>query len=247
MNEYKIIYTVQGEEDSYDVKWVERTEASARRAFLRNQKEMGVAVEVSGIELIRDDACATKQQERDALEVIRKMVAELGPQSYLATAFEGCFEIAGQNIEFDFADSQKGRLECAEKKLADAGERIKRLESDISILTADLENARSTRDCAIGRMKAQGISLDDLEDIRLLLDDRIAECAEKAQRAAQDIVRYAEDTTGAEFRQAVLDNRNYTQKAEHYRGLLDRVAASSRSAVQTDDIRRDDHCAYEAQ
>ena len=37
---------------------------------------------------------ATKEQERKVLEQIRKMVEELGTDSYIAMAFEGCFEIA---------------------------------------------------------------------------------------------------------------------------------------------------------
>lgn len=36
----------------------------------------------------------TKEQERKALEKIRKIVEELGENSYVGTAFEGCFEIA---------------------------------------------------------------------------------------------------------------------------------------------------------
>ncbi|MBQ3552483.1 MAG: hypothetical protein IJA35_04945 [Clostridia bacterium] len=60
---------------------------------------------------------ATKQQERDALEKVRAIVKTLGPQSYIGTAFEGCFEDAESNIENDFADSYKRRLESAEEKI----------------------------------------------------------------------------------------------------------------------------------
>ena len=40
----------------------------------------------------------------------------LGPDSYLATAFAGCFEDAEENIKNDFACSMKQRLESAEAK-----------------------------------------------------------------------------------------------------------------------------------
>ena len=56
----------------------------------------------------------TKEQERKALEQIRKIVAGLGEDSYIGTAFEGCFEIAEENIENDFACSLKQRLEVSE-------------------------------------------------------------------------------------------------------------------------------------
>lgn len=49
----------------------------------------------------------TKEQERKALEQIRAIVKDLGDDSYIATAFEGCFEIAAENIENDAACSMK--------------------------------------------------------------------------------------------------------------------------------------------
>jgi len=45
---------------------------------------------------------ATKDQERKTLEKIKKMVAELGENSYLAAAFTGAFELAEQNIKNDW-------------------------------------------------------------------------------------------------------------------------------------------------
>ena len=45
----------------------------------------------------------TKDQERGVLQQIKAMVAELGPKSYIATAFRGVFAIAEENIENDFS------------------------------------------------------------------------------------------------------------------------------------------------
>lgn len=59
----------------------------------------------------------TKEQERKVLAQIKKLVEELGEDSYIGTAFEGCFEIAEQNIENDWACSMKDRAEIAERKL----------------------------------------------------------------------------------------------------------------------------------
>ena len=59
----------------------------------------------------------TKEQERKALEKIRKIVEELGENSYVGTAFEGCFEIAEENIYNDFACSMKQRAEAAQKEV----------------------------------------------------------------------------------------------------------------------------------
>lgn len=59
----------------------------------------------------------TKEQERKALEKIRKIIIELGEDSYVGTAFEGCFEDAEDNIENDFAMSMKSRWQDAENRI----------------------------------------------------------------------------------------------------------------------------------
>ena len=58
---------------------------------------------------------ATKEQERKALEQIRKIVEGLGEGSYVGMAFEGCFDDAEENIENDFGCSMKQRWESAKK------------------------------------------------------------------------------------------------------------------------------------
>lgn len=68
---------------------------------------------------------ATKEQERKALAKIQKIVADLGPDSHLAAAFEGCWEDAEQNIENDWALSQKQRADAAEKKVAELEEKLR--------------------------------------------------------------------------------------------------------------------------
>ena len=92
---------------------------------------------------------ATKDQERAALAKIRKMVEGLGPQSYLATAFEGCFQDAEENIENDFACSMAQRAEDAAgraKDYADKADAYKKQAEDVaaenSRLKVELEAAR---------------------------------------------------------------------------------------------------------
>ncbi len=58
-----------------------------------------------------------KQQEREALEKIRKIVEALGEDSYIGTAMAGMFEDAEENIENDFAMSWKDRAEDREHEI----------------------------------------------------------------------------------------------------------------------------------
>lgn len=223
MNDYRIIYTTEAGRD-LDTTVTERTEAAARKYF--NAMNKGLGFTVSDIQLIRENTCATKQQERDTLEAIKKMVAELGPQSYLATAFEGCFQDAEDNIDDDAAYSMKARWESAEQRIKELESKLRAAQVGIN----ELVQKDDERKAALERMSALVLSQDDLDDVHQLLDAKVSELEEKAERAALEIVKYAEDPSGKEFRQAVLDNRNYSKNAGYYRELLGRVVAVEAAA-----------------
>lgn len=78
------------------------------------------------------DATAAKAQEWETLEKVKTMIAELGPNSYLKTAFSGCYEVAEENIDMDAAFSLKGRAELAEGQVKDLRNEIKDLEDQIN-------------------------------------------------------------------------------------------------------------------
>lgn len=85
----------------------------------------------------------TKEQERQAIEKIRKIVAGMGENSYLATAMEGVLETAEENIECDAAFSLKGRAEVAEKeasKLKTENEELRKMLKETQEQVAGLES-----------------------------------------------------------------------------------------------------------
>ena len=212
MNEYRITFTSETGESS-NLNITERTEAAARKSFNTIHKGMGFTIQ--SMELIRADAIATKQQERDTLAAIRRMVEELGPQSYLATAFAGCFEDAESNIENDFADSMKARYLHADAELNAAKGTIEELEEKLRQEIAERQRARDEAQEVIKKLEAKVLSNDDLEDIRQLLSDRAAEADETAKKYAAEIVERADDPAGREFQEAVRMHRNYTREAEY--------------------------------
>ena len=241
MNEYKITYS--GESEGYRLV-VDHTEAAAKKFFRELAKDLGMGrITIDGVELLRTDAPATKRNEMEALEVIRQMVADLGPDSYLATAFQGCFEIASQNIEFDFADSLQGRLELAEKKLRDeiaekqkvrdeAQKTIKELEDKLTESQKDWEAAHAAnhvlaeeKDAEIAALQAKTMSDEDLERVITILESQAEEAEAKVEKAAAEIVRFAEAPGLPEFTAAVSRHRNHTAYAKGLRELLGRVDA----------------------
>ena len=106
MNTYKIIFTREDGTQGTD-HFAAINERQARKDFGECYRYSTATI--ISIELASTNAPATKQQERDTLEKIRKMVEQLGPDSYLATAFEGCFDLAAENIDNDWACSMAVR------------------------------------------------------------------------------------------------------------------------------------------
>lgn len=115
----------------------------------------------------------TKQEERETLEKIRSLVESLGEDSYLGAAFEGCFEIAEQNIENDWACSMKQKAESLEaekdvfmKSIARQEKEHKRLQQEIVALKAAYEREQEwePQPSALGEMPQ--------EEYQDLLDDR---------------------------------------------------------------------------
>lgn len=138
MNSYKITfhYPESGNETAYIT---ERTEAAARKGLV---KRLGKDAEIVDVELHDTDTNATKEQERETMEKIKAMVAELGPQSYLKTAFEGVFEIAEMNIDEDAAYSFPGRVSLLEEQLKEMGSKYNAARSDVEVLNSQLDHVR---------------------------------------------------------------------------------------------------------
>lgn len=131
----------------------------------------------------------TKEQERKALEQIKKIIAGLGEDSYIGTAFEGCFEIAEQNIEDDFAFSMKQRWEKAEKdseyfhEIAnhEAAE-IKRLEQEVQELKEDCKALNDRIHNLIGEKNmAQQEMMNERKDVTVETTDGNRDCTSFAR------------------------------------------------------------------
>lgn len=121
MNTYKIIFTRENGTQGTD-HFTAANERQARKDFGECYRHSTATI--ISIELASTNAPATKQQERDTLEKIRKMVEQLGPDSYLATAFEGCFDLAAENIDNDWACSMADRARRAEKRAAELEDKL---------------------------------------------------------------------------------------------------------------------------
>lgn len=220
MNDYKVAFhnNYSGADDTAYV--TARTETEATRSFKAAHKGDKAYGDIWSVELHRENVPATKQQEREALETIKKLLADLGPDIYLATAFEGCIEDAESNIENDFGDSMKARWESAR-------EDAEHFKEAAEHYAAELEKVQEE----LATLRQQTISPDDLTDCIQLLEDRACEDEEKLEAAAARIVELADKPNTPDFAAAVSAHRNAQGNLNYYKALKERLETARRAGA----------------
>ena len=206
MNSYKITfhYPESGNETAYIT---ERTEAAARKGLV---KRFGKDAEIVDIELHDTDANATKEQERETMEKIKAMVAELGPQSYLKTAFEGVFEVAEMNIDEDAAYSFPGRVSLLEEQLKEMGSKYNAARSDVEALRSQLDHVQEQADA----LKKQQLPAWLHSAVYGLASEELATSKARMEQAAETMAYYAEAPQDIAFAEAVKGYRAAKERRE---------------------------------
>lgn len=172
MNTYKIIFTRENGTQGTD-HFTAINERQARKDFGECYRHSTATI--ISIELASTNTPATKQQERDTLEKIRKMVEQLGPDSYLATTFEGCFDPAAENIDNDWACSMADRARNAEKRVAELEDKL----SEAAHAVAE------EKDAEIAKLKDQLKQIQETARWNGQRCDEEATAAGEAQRRAE--------------------------------------------------------------
>ena len=165
----------------------------------------------------------TKEQERKALEQIRKIVAGLGEGSYIGMAFEGCFEIAEENIENDFELSMKQRAEAAEKKVATLELDNRDLRISIQRIKAEDSTTITMLEEKVAKLQEAIIPGDDLCDFNSMVEEEIYKQEEIAESAARMIVEFADTPTDIAFTNAVREHRNAKKSVEYWTAIKARI------------------------
>ena len=193
MNSYKVTYILNGEEHYDHI--TERTEKAAQKRVKGIYKD----AEITDTELTSTDVNATKEQERETLEKIKAMVAELGPQSYLKTAFEGVYEVAEMNIDEDAAYSFPGRVNILEEQLREMGSKYNAARSDVEVLRSQLDHAQEQADA----LKKQQLPVWLHSAVYGLASEELATSKARMEQAAETMAYYAEAPQDIAFAEAV--------------------------------------------
>ena len=112
----------------------------------------------------------TKEQERKALAKIKKILEEVGEDSYIGMAMEGVLDDAEENIENDFALSMKGRWQTATKIIAMRDDEIKAKDMEIERLKKEL--AETEADCKALNERIDSLRKDKFEAREQALNER---------------------------------------------------------------------------
>ena len=216
-------------------------EKDARRIYRENTTAEEKHFKDIAVELIRENVPATKQQEREALEKIKAIVATLGPRSYVGTALDGCLVDAEVNIENDFGDSMKARWQDAEKRVAQVVQEAAEIRDKLQQEIREKQQAREEAKAAIQEAERRAdraiktaeddanfyrdkvLDSDDLTDLAQLVKDKLAAIEETVNTGACCIVAAAEHPESELFQNAVRDHRNAQRKLEYYQALAQRI------------------------
>ena len=204
MNSYKVTYILNGEEHYDHI--TERTEKAAQKRVKGIYKD----AEITDTELTGTDVNATKKQERETLEKIKAMVAELGPQSYLKTAFEGVYEVAEMNIDEDAAYSFPGRVNILEEQLREMGSKYNAARSDVEVLRSQLDHAQEQADA----LKKQQLPVWLHSAVYGLASEELATSKARMEQAAETMAYYAEAPQDIAFAEAVKGYRAAKERRE---------------------------------
>lgn len=132
----------------------------------------------------------SKVEELNALNKIRRIVEDLGPDSYLAATFKGCFELGESNIKNDFCLSYYDKVEdltkaynemkCASLKLSheltEAQELCSKYSDELAEMIAERKEHEDALTAKLAKRKIPDSSLDYILN---MLRARISELSDQ--------------------------------------------------------------------
>lgn len=175
----------------------------------------------------------TKEQERQAIEEIRKIVEGLGENSYVGFAMEGVLELAEDNIREDTAYSMKKNAEIA-------WERADKAEKESKLLNAELGTAKKITEennkviaklkADIYKLKANEVPEELIEEMYNMAYDKEAEMIEKMEETADQMADAS--IAGEDVQKFAEDYKAQKEKRNRYAKMMDTLDARERGGCK---------------
>ena len=188
--------------------------------FTRTDEYFGVCSEDENIWLMKEKR---ENEEGQAIEKIRKIVEELGENSYVGFAMEDVLELAEENIRDDTAYSMKRSAEIAQEQTDELKEEIKTLKKrNETIHRVEIENKDAAARLSLENerlrkeIKENQIPEELIHECYCMAYDKEAGAQKKMEQAADQMAEAAikgEDTQSfAKEYQAQKSNRRRYEK-----------------------------------
>lgn len=172
----------------------------------------------------------TKQQERETLAKIEKILATVDPESYIGAAFAGCIDLAKSNIDNDFLESWPERYErisnsrdelskSRSKAYDDMEEQEKRWAKQFEKLQAEKQQLDADLKAAIKKQ----IPADLFRDIWLSIDSQKIEAEAQVMRTADLLAKLADSPKDIAVAAALKQLQMATNTRDAAESLLERL------------------------
>ena len=196
--------------------------------YNKQRQEHKAPNKLKGQEPEREIKMTTKEQERRALNLIKNIIEGLGENSYVATAFEGCFEIAEQNIDNDWACSMKQRAESAEAEAESWSITARDLKSQVERLTKareedkqKYEEAANATQERINKLRRRTFDMEHYREIWNLCYDQIENNKAWMSTYADTMADFSDHPSDIAFINAAKNFKKCRAAYEAQKKLLD--------------------------
>ena len=223
MNLYEIS-VVDGKGITHKSKIYEiNVDAAFKEAFIQGKIYGAEKLDDCTVQQIQTNAGVSKDTEREYLGRIKNILDALGPNSYCATAFDGCIADAEENIDSDFAVSMKGRWqsECKDhentrksltEKLDAQGQRIAELEAGLQgVKQMEIQARKEAAEAktALEDAKEKILPADIAAELTAMLKKQVDEAAKEALYYADRMAAEVENSVPAGAANSAKHFREY--------------------------------------
>lgn len=170
----------------------------------------------------------TKEQERKALAKIEAIIKELGENSYVATAMEGMIADAKQNIDNDWACSMADRYFTELKKNQQLETEVKALRDLKQEQGEIIEELRQRAERAEDNM----LTRFQIGELMGVIEDSRYDNDSERVNSAKAIVKYADDPSSREFKDAVAMNRAAEARIRKLENLIQVLIKKEEAAIK---------------
>lgn len=130
----------------------------------------------------------TKQQEREILAKIEKLIASAGEDSYIAAAFYGCVDLAHDNIQNDFCINFPDKLSRAEHDRKVLGNAVDEMAEEIRQLKKEREQLQAE----LIELKQKKLPHDLYRDLWLSVENNLHAEEKRISEEAELLSRFAD-------------------------------------------------------